>query len=204
MYSCGKGKLSNWEKDLLTILRRNAKVSRRHGKQDGNLSLLWHIQSLRVTGKGNDLELNTPVGFKFWYVNGFFDVISKSGNSVWTALENFKLLQKHIFFCSQSLLLQWLRAFCFCLGDVQPCSAQCPPLLLLASSGRDKSDFEEFGLASSQHTCWAHCFCQTWVSVHGDTSPQATFPSVGAISSPVPNVLAWQCGGEPEQSWGSH
>lgn len=128
----------------------------------------------------------------------------KDGNSLGTALENFKLLQKHIFFCSQSLLLQWLRAFCFCLGDVQPCSAHCPPLLLLASSGWDKSDFEEFGLASSQHTRWARCFWQTWVSVHGGTSPQATFPSVGAIPSPVSNVLAWQCGGEPEQSWGSH
>lgn len=103
MYSCGKGKLSNWEKDLLTILRRNAKGSSRHGKQDGNLSLLWHIQSLRVTGKGSDLELNTPVGFKFSYVNGFFNVISKKWQFFRNCIRKFQATSETQFFL-QSVL----------------------------------------------------------------------------------------------------
>lgn len=60
-------------------------------------------------------------------------------------------------------------------GDVDPRSARRPPLLLLTSSGQDKSDFEKLGLASSRLMCWAR---RPWISVRDSTSPQDTCLSV--------------------------
>lgn len=87
-------------------------------------------------------------------------LLVKTDNTLGPAFDNFKLLCKHS--CSA------VSPHCFtksgswehsasALAAPWRCTPQCPPLLLLASSGQDKSDFEGLGLASSRHMCWAQC-----------------------------------------------